>query len=98
MQQDPNNHTLLSQISSFFRAYLIPPTFSTTSNRAEMNREFIDNHSLSTENEDITYDELCQKSLDQNHISKHNSNGVQELDLKEEDTISYMFQFKQKKR
>lgn len=82
-----NNHTLLSQIPSFFRAYSIPPIFFTKSNRPEKNKKFSDNCPWNTEHEDITSGESYWKLLDQDQEGKDDSDGVQEVDSEEQDTI-----------
>lgn len=97
-QRDLDNHTPLSQIPSFSRAYLIPPTSSAKSNRPEGNREFSDNRPRSTEHEDITHGESCQKSLDQDPQSQDDSDGLQEVDSEEQDIVQYTSQLKRTKR
>lgn len=70
------DHTLLSQILSFFRAHSIPPTSSTKLNRPEWDTEFSDNRLQTTEHEDIIDGESCQGSLDQDEESEDNIDGV----------------------
>ncbi len=86
-QRDLNNHTPLSQIPSFFWAYLIPLIFFTKSNRPKKNRKFSDNRPRSTEQEDITYGESCPKSLDQDQESERDSDRVQGVDSEKQLTI-----------
>ena len=97
-QRDPNNHTPLSQIPSFFRAYSIPPNLSAEPNLPGINREDNDGYSTNTQHEDALDSGSTKILADQDQENKDEGDGVQKIDYDQEDIIVYIFQFKRKKR
>ena len=97
-QRDPNSHTPLSQIPSFFRAHSIPPNLSAEPNPPGINREDDDDYPKNTQYEDASDNGSTEILPDQDQENEDEGDGVQKIDYDQEDTIAYISRFKRKKR